>query len=126
LAPKRATREFHQGAGELLAELLAKGGGTRREVQAGGYEEWTMGADGLIAPSLGHYDSADWDGQLGKAPPSHGIVRRTPQNWRTKPTDASSSVAGTMLVGPSNFAREEPAVARTPSGPVRLTSAPIP
>jgi hypothetical protein len=41
-------------------------GGTGREVRIGGYEEWTMGADGRIVQSLGNYDAADWDRQVGK------------------------------------------------------------
>jgi uncharacterized protein (TIGR02246 family) len=41
-------------------------GGTGRKVRISGYEEWSIGADGLIARSLGHYDQADWDRQLGK------------------------------------------------------------
>lgn len=43
-------------------------GGTGRPVRIGGYEEWTMGADGLIAASLGNYDAAEWDRQLGPPP----------------------------------------------------------
>lgn len=43
-------------------------GGTGRPVRIGGYEEWTMGADGLIAESLGRYDAADWDRQVGGTP----------------------------------------------------------
>jgi hypothetical protein len=43
-------------------------GGTGRAVRIGGYEEWTMGADGLITQSLGNYDAAEWDRQLGKIP----------------------------------------------------------
>jgi ketosteroid isomerase-like protein len=43
-------------------------GGTGRPVKTVGYEEWTMGPDGLIASSQGHYDAADWDRQLGKTP----------------------------------------------------------
>jgi nuclear transport factor 2 (NTF2) superfamily protein len=39
-------------------------GGTGRQVRISGYEEWKIGADGLIAASLGHYDQADWDRQL--------------------------------------------------------------
>jgi len=39
-------------------------GGTGRQVHISGYEEWTIGDDGLIAASLGHYDQADWDRQL--------------------------------------------------------------
>ncbi len=42
-------------------------GGTGRKVRISGYEEWTIGADGLIAMSLGHYDQADWDRQLRKS-----------------------------------------------------------
>ena len=41
-------------------------GGTGRKVRISGYEEWTLGADGLVAKSLGHYDAADWNRQLGK------------------------------------------------------------
>jgi ketosteroid isomerase-like protein len=43
-------------------------GGTGRPVKIGGYEEWTMGTDGLIADSQGHYDAADWDRQVGGQP----------------------------------------------------------
>ncbi len=42
-------------------------GGTGRKVRISGYEEWTIGKDGLVAASLGHYDQADWDRQLGKS-----------------------------------------------------------
>jgi ketosteroid isomerase-like protein len=41
-------------------------GGTGNKVRIGGYEEWTIGADGLIAGSLGHFDAADYRRQLGK------------------------------------------------------------
>jgi len=43
-------------------------GGGGRKVKISGYEEWTIGADGLVAASLGHFDAADYDRQLGKAP----------------------------------------------------------
>jgi len=43
-------------------------GGTGRPVKIGGFEEWTIGADGLIAESQGHYDSADWDRQVKGQP----------------------------------------------------------
>lgn len=43
-------------------------GGTGRKVRISGYEEWAFGADGLIASSLGHFDAADYDRQLGKTP----------------------------------------------------------
>jgi len=39
-------------------------GGTGQAVRIHGYEEWTMGADGLIAASLGHYDEAEYTRQL--------------------------------------------------------------
>jgi ketosteroid isomerase-like protein len=42
-------------------------GGTGRKVRISGYEEWTIDSDGLIARSLGHFDAADYDRQLGKA-----------------------------------------------------------
>ena len=29
-----------------------------------GFEDWKIGADGLIAASLGHFDQADYDRQL--------------------------------------------------------------
>ncbi len=41
-------------------------GGTGNEVRISGYEEWTMGADGLIAESQGHYDQAEYDRQLAQ------------------------------------------------------------
>ena len=39
-------------------------GGTGRTVRISGYEEWTIGADGLIARSLGHFDEIDYQRQL--------------------------------------------------------------
>lgn len=39
-------------------------GGTGRTVRISGYEEWTIGSDGLIQRSLGHYDGADYERQL--------------------------------------------------------------
>ena len=43
-------------------------GGTGRRVRISGFEEWTIGHDGLIAASLGHYDQAEYDRQL-----AHGV-----------------------------------------------------
>lgn len=40
--------------------------GTGRAVRISGYEEWTFGADGLIAESKGHFDENDYNRQLGK------------------------------------------------------------
>src|SRR5436309_1968674 len=42
-------------------------GGTGRSVRVSGVERWTIGGDGLIAASLGSYDAADWDRQIGGA-----------------------------------------------------------
>lgn len=39
-------------------------GGTGNAVRISGYEEWTMGADGLIADSKGHFDEAEYERQL--------------------------------------------------------------
>jgi len=40
--------------------------GTGKAVRISGYEEWTFGADGLIAESRGHFDEADYYRQLGR------------------------------------------------------------
>jgi steroid delta-isomerase-like uncharacterized protein len=46
-------------------------GGTGKSVRMKGYEEWTIGADGLIAESKGHYDEAEYQRQLQSgAPPA--------------------------------------------------------
>ena len=46
-------------------------GGTGRAVRLSGYEEWTLGADGLISQSLGHFDEAEYQRQLtATLPPS--------------------------------------------------------
>jgi hypothetical protein len=39
-------------------------GGTGSRVRISGFEEWTIGDDGLIAESQGHYDQAEYDRQL--------------------------------------------------------------
>jgi N-acetylated-alpha-linked acidic dipeptidase len=39
-------------------------GGTGKAVRIRGFEEWTMGSDGLIARSLGHFDEAEYRRQL--------------------------------------------------------------
>jgi uncharacterized protein (TIGR02246 family) len=43
-------------------------GGTGNRVRFSGHEEWTMGADGLISKSLGHFDEAEYKRQLEGAP----------------------------------------------------------
>ena len=40
-------------------------GGTGAHVRISGYEEWLIGDDGLIAESVGHFDSAEYLRQLG-------------------------------------------------------------
>jgi len=39
-------------------------GGTGASVHLHGYEEWTLGPDGLIVESLGHYDEAEYQRQV--------------------------------------------------------------
>jgi len=39
-------------------------GGTGKRVHISGFEEWRIGADGLIAESRGHFDSAEYQRQL--------------------------------------------------------------
>jgi hypothetical protein len=39
-------------------------GGTGNAVRISGFEEWTIGQDGLIAKSLGNYDQAEYDRQI--------------------------------------------------------------
>lgn len=39
-------------------------GGTGKAVRVVGYEEWTIGSDGLIAASSSHYDQAEYARQL--------------------------------------------------------------
>ncbi len=48
-------------------------GGTGKAVRIHGYEEWTMGTDGLIASSLGHFDDGEYQRQL-----KEGVAARTP------------------------------------------------
>ena len=39
-------------------------GGTGKAVRISGYEEWTIGAENLIAASKGHFDERDYQRQL--------------------------------------------------------------
>ena len=39
-------------------------GGSGKPIRISGYEEWTLGRDGLIAESRGHFDAADYADQL--------------------------------------------------------------
>ena len=45
-------------------------GGTGRAVRITGFEEWTLGGDGLIAESKGHYDDAEYQRQVHGGPSS--------------------------------------------------------
>ena len=42
-------------------------GGTGRRVRISGFESWEIGADGLIAESLGQFDAEEYRRQLGQA-----------------------------------------------------------
>ena len=48
-----------------LAGTNSGPGGAGNRVRISGYEQWQIGADGLIAASLGHFDAADYQRQLG-------------------------------------------------------------
>ncbi len=39
-------------------------GGAGRSVRISGYEEWTLGADGLVSKSYGHFDQEEYARQL--------------------------------------------------------------
>ena len=39
-------------------------GGTGAKVRIRGYEDWRIGADGLVAESLGHYDAGEYERQI--------------------------------------------------------------
>ena len=39
-------------------------------VRISGFEQWTIGGDGLIAASLGFYDETEWDRQINGGPGS--------------------------------------------------------
>jgi uncharacterized protein (TIGR02246 family) len=45
-------------------------GGTGQRVRIGGFEQWTIGDDGLIAASLGHFDEAEYARQLEHGSPA--------------------------------------------------------
>lgn len=45
-------------------------GGSGNHVRISGYEEWTLGTDGLIADSRGHFDEGEYQRQL-KGPAAH-------------------------------------------------------
>jgi len=43
-------------------------GGAGKAVRISGYELWTLGGDGLIAASQGHFDAAEYQRQLKEGP----------------------------------------------------------
>ena len=49
-------------------------GGTGRFVKISGYEDWQISENGLIGNSLGHFDSEDYERQLGGAAPDDGLL----------------------------------------------------
>ena len=61
--------EIQQDGGHAIFRWIWTGtntgpGGTGKSVRIKGYEEWTFGADGLIAESKGHYDEAEYRRQM--------------------------------------------------------------
>ena len=46
-------------------------GGTGKRIRISGFEEWRMGADRLVAESLGNFDAAEYERQI-----LHGVDRR--------------------------------------------------
>lgn len=45
--------------------------GTGKRVRISGFEEWRIGADGLIAESQGHFDSEEYQRQLERGVNEH-------------------------------------------------------
>ena len=62
---------LRDGGGEYHWTLVgtnAGPGGTGKRVRVSGFEEWTIGADALLAESQGHYDQVEYDRQV-----KHGV-----------------------------------------------------
>jgi SnoaL-like polyketide cyclase len=61
-------------------------GGTGKEARISGFEEWTLGEDGLIAESQGHYDQASTSTSFSTGSGSPGsdlpVSRTLPQACR--------------------------------------------
>ena len=49
-------------------------GGTGNEVDLRGFERWTLGGDGLILESLGHFDATDYQRQLNAGADETGPI----------------------------------------------------
>jgi uncharacterized protein (TIGR02246 family) len=57
---KDQSAEFHW----TLTGTSSGAGGTGNRVRISGFEVWTLGEDGLIAESRGHFDSEEYERQL--------------------------------------------------------------
>src|SRR3989304_2971748 len=70
-ARSRSTAAHRRSGGEYHWTLVGTNtgpGGTGNRVRISGFEEWTIGDDGLVAESQGHFDQAEYDPQL-----EHGV-----------------------------------------------------
>ena len=56
------------GVVEYYWTLVGKHSGTGNQVHISGFEEWTIGNDGLVAASLGNFDGAEYERQV-----AHGV-----------------------------------------------------
>ena len=66
--------DVRQDGGHVIFRWIWTGtntgpGGTGKSVRITGYEEWTIGADDLIAESKGHFDEAEYQRQLQSGAP---------------------------------------------------------
>ena len=58
---------LHEGNGFIYRwTLTGTNTGAGNRVHISGYEEWTIGSDGLIERSLGHFDQEEYQRQLNK------------------------------------------------------------
>ena len=73
-------------------------GGAGNRVRISGFERWQMGADGLIASSQGHFDSADYNRQLAAGTASEKMY---PQP--SPPTIIPPNIAWKIGARPSPF-----------------------
>jgi uncharacterized protein (TIGR02246 family) len=60
-------------------------GGTGNAVRISGYEEWTLGTDGLIAASRGRFDEAEYDRQLTAGTSRSGSADHWGPLWGARP-----------------------------------------
>ena len=78
-------------------------GGTGKSVRISGYEEWTIGAEGLIAESKGHFDEAEYQRQLkaGRRRPVDTLYRHFLARPRPKPHAAVNNQGRKSCLTPS-------------------------